>query len=306
MCSQVAEASRGRRAALFFMTSAGGLVRAAGLPRQGRGGLRRRPAGWWGWRRTAAGRPWRPLSWASTWVGPRPTSAAMPASPGAPRHRPGSPACSCARPDAGCRDRGRAGGGSILTFDGMRARAGPGQRRAADPGPATAYGRGGPGHHRHRRQPGAGPSRSGASSFGRVRPERADQLRSTPPPPARAWPTWRGRHGRDREHRGRRRGLPWPSPSSRWPKRVRRISSTGARLRSPRPRAHRLRRRWPGQAACQTAEALGVAETILSAPATAACSAWGASARPRSRPCARPGWRLSLDAVGLARATHPC
>ena len=124
---------------LMFMQSSGGLTGAGSFQGKdailSRAGGRRRRA-----RCGSARSPGSGGSSASTWAGPRPTSATSPAS---------SSGC-CNTAIAGVRITApmmnihtvAAGGGSILGFDGARMRVGP-ESAGADPGPA-AYGRGGP------------------------------------------------------------------------------------------------------------------------------------------------------------------
>ena len=277
----------GRRAACYFMTSAGGLVRGRGLPRPRRRGLRpgrrrgrrrrRRP------RRTAGGgarlRHGRHLH--------RRLPLRRPARSGATTPR--SPASSCAAPMLDV-ETVAAGGGSILAFDGLRARVGPGQRRR----------RPGPGRLRPRRpgRPSPTPTWCWAAStrppFPRVFGPSGDAPLDSPPPRAPAGRTG-GRHGRG-QRRGRRRGLPRRrrrADGRRDPPHLHR-----ARLRSARPRPDRLRRRRrPGR--LPVAEALGVDE-ILCPRYGSVLSAWGiGQARPRVR---QAGLERRLDAAGLARA----
>ena len=134
---KVAEAVNG--APLYFMTSAGGLVRAEGVSGVATPWCRARPAAW------SASRAYRQAAGSVAVLGfdMGGTSTDVCRFAGAFERRDKARI-------AGVRLRSpmldietvAAGGGSILGFDGLRARVGPASA-GADPGPA-AYGRGGP------------------------------------------------------------------------------------------------------------------------------------------------------------------
>ncbi len=183
-----------------------------------------------------------------------------------------------------------AGGGSILAFDGMRARAGPASA-GADPGPA-AYGRGGP-----------ATVTDANLVLGRLDP--------------RFFPSVFGPKGESpldaRAARARLADLTaaMGAPSveaaaegfvavavEQMAQAVRRISTE----RGFDPREHALTAFGgaAGQVACQTAEALGVGE-ILAPRYGSVLSAWGIG-QAQVTALRQAGLEIPLDAAGLARA----
>jgi 5-oxoprolinase (ATP-hydrolysing) len=253
-----------------------------GVPRPRRGGSG--PAGGVvGRRRTAQAAGARPCS-ASTWAAPPPTSAATPATwSGATRAM--SPGSRLRSPMLDV-ETVAAGGGSILSFDGLRARVGPPAPAPIRPGRLW---RGGPAD-RHRRQPGAGPPRPAlfprssapattaagpAAARGRL-PDLADAMG------ARAW--------------RRPRGLPRHAPSKQMAQAVRRISTE----RGFDPREHALVAFGgaAGQIACQVADALGSAR--CSAPLRQRALGLGHRPGP-GRAMRQAGVEAPLDAAGMAR-----
>ena len=285
---QVAGAVAG--APLYFMTSAGGLVRAEAF--RGRDAVVSGPAGGVvGVARTARRR--RRGAGARLRHG-RHLHRRLPLRrrAGAPRHRPGGRR-QAARADAGRGDRGG------------RRRLDPGLRRPARPGrPGQRRRRSRPGRlrprrpgHRHRRQPGAGPARP-ALLPRRVRPggDRAAGRRRRPRAPRRAG----RRHGRAERREAAAEGFVAVAVEQT-AQAIRRISTE----RGFDPRGHALVAFGgaAGQVACQVAEALGVTEVLC--PATPACSRPGASARRGCAACARPAWSAPLDADGPAARRCP-
>jgi 5-oxoprolinase (ATP-hydrolysing) len=184
-----------------------------------------------------------------------------------------------------------AGGGSILTFDGMRARAGPASA-GADPGPA-AYGRGGPATVTDanlvlgRLDPRFFPSVFGPSGDQPLDP---DAARARLADLAKAM-------GADSVE-GAAEGFVAVAVEQ-MAQAVRRISTE----RGFDPRDHALTAFGgaAGQVACQTAEALGVGE-ILCPKYGSVLSAWGIG-QAEVTALRQSGLDAPLDAAGLARAT---
>ena len=281
---QVADAVAG--APLFFMTSSGGLVRAEAF--RGRDAVVSGPAGGVvGVARTAA-------------------QAEAPAVLGFDMGGTSTDVCRYAgqleRRDtarvAGARIRSpmldvetvAAGGGSILTFDGMRARAGPASA-GADPGPAC-YGRGGPATVTDanlvlgRLDPGFFPSVFGPRGERPLDPQAA-----------------RARLAELAEAMGAA-SLEAAAEGfvavavEQMAQAVRRISTE----RGFDPRDHALTAFGgaAGQVACQTAEALGVTE-ILCPRYGSVLSAWGIG-QAQVTALRQAGLEAPLDAAGLKRA----
>ena len=234
----------------------------------------------------------RPCS-ASTWAAPRPTSAASPARwSGATS--PGSPACRLRAPMLDV-ETVAAGGGSILAFDGLRARVGPGQRRRRSRA-RPAYGRGGPATVTDanlvlgRLDPAPFPA-----VFGPAR-RRAAGRRGGARPAGR---TGDG-HGRGRAPRPPPRASS-PSRSSRRPARSGASPPSAASIRAATPwspsaaRPARSPARWPRR----------WASTRCCRPRYASLlSAWGIG-QARMRGAAGGGLERPLDAAGLAAARRP-
>jgi 5-oxoprolinase (ATP-hydrolysing) len=183
-----------------------------------------------------------------------------------------------------------AGGGSILTFDGMRARAGPASA-GADPGPA-AYGRGGPATVTDanlvlgRLDPRFFPSVFGPSGD---RPLDPDAARARLADLAKAM-------GADSVEAAAEGFV--AVAVEQMAQAVRRISTE----RGFDPRDHALTAFGgaAGQVACQTAEALGVGE-ILCPKYGSVLSAWGIG-QAEVTALRQSGLNAPLDAAGLARA----
>ena len=234
-------------------------------------------------RRSAA----RPCS-ASTWAAPRPTSAATPARwSGATRPR--WPACKLRAPMLDV-ETVAAGGGSILAFDGLRARVGPASA-GADPGPA-AYGRGGP-----------ATVTDANLVLGRLDPApvpggvRAARRRAAGrrPPPAPRLAELAARDGRA-ERRGGGARASSPSRSSRRPARSAASPPSAASIRATTPWSPSAARpaRSPARSPRRSASARCCRPRYASV-----LSAWGiGQARMRGR-SARPGSERPLDAGGL-------
>ncbi len=183
-----------------------------------------------------------------------------------------------------------AGGGSILAFDGMRARAGPASA-GADPGPA-AYGREGPATVTDATWCWAGSIRA---SSPRCSGRRA-RAPWTPARPASAWPIWPKRWAR-RASKPRPTASS-PSPSNRWPRPC--AASPPSAASTPREHALTAFGGAAGQVACQTAESLGVSE-ILCPRYGSVLSAWGIG-QAQVTALRQAGLEVALDAAGLARA----
>jgi len=183
-----------------------------------------------------------------------------------------------------------AGGGSILTFDGMRARAGP-QSAGADPGPAC-YGRGGPATVTDanlalgRLDPRYFPSVFGPKGDAALDP---DAARARLAELAKAM-------GADSLEAAAEGFV--AVAVEQMAQAVRRISTE----RGFDPRDHALTAFGgaAGQVACQTAEALGVAE-ILCPKYGSVLSAWGIGQADVTA-LRQAGLEVPLDADGLARA----
>jgi 5-oxoprolinase (ATP-hydrolysing) len=183
-----------------------------------------------------------------------------------------------------------AGGGSILTFDGMRARAGP-QSAGADPGPAC-YGRGGPATVTDanlvlgRLDPRFFPSVFGPKGDAPLDP---DTARARLAELAQAM----GAESLEAAAEGF-----VAVAVEQMAQAVRRISTE----RGFDPRDHALTAFGgaAGQVACQTAEALGVAE-ILAPRYASVLSAWGIGQAEVSA-LRQAGVEAPLDPAGLARA----
>ena len=183
-----------------------------------------------------------------------------------------------------------AGGGSILHFDGDRARAGPASA-GADPGPA-AYGRGGP------------PTVTDANLvLGRLDPARFPAVFG----PAGDAPLDPAASRAALSDLAARMGLPGPEAAAegflavaveQTAQAVRRISTE----RGFDPRDHALVAFGgaAGQAACDVAEALGISE-VLCPGRGSVLSAWGMG---QARPAVlrQAGLEAPLDATGLAAA----
>jgi len=248
-------------APLFFMTSAGALVRRA---RSGAATpIVSGPAGGVvGVSRTAEAAGGKPCS-ASTWAAPPPTSAATPEL----LERATTAAVAGVKLRAPMLDveTVAAGGGSILTFDGLRARV---DRIAPEPSPdrpATAAAA-------RRRSPDAnlvlGRLKSRAIPVG-VRPGRDAPL--DPAAPARGWPNWRRR---------------WARRARKRPPEGFLAVAVGADGRRDPAHLYRTRLQIPaatpscpsaaaaGQVACQVAEALG-SRRCWSPKYASLLSAWG-------------------------------
>jgi 5-oxoprolinase (ATP-hydrolysing) len=184
-----------------------------------------------------------------------------------------------------------AGGGSILTFDGMRARAGPASA-GADPGPA-AYGRGGPATVTDanlvlgRLDPRFFPSVFGAKGD-----------RPLDPAAARARLADLAKAMGAASVEAAAEGFVAVAVEQ-MAQAVRRISTE----RGFDPRKHALTAFGgaAGQVACQTAEALGVSE-ILCPRYASVLSAWGIG-QAQVTALRQAGLEVPLDARGLARAT---
>nr|MEA2798587.1 hypothetical protein [Phenylobacterium sp.] len=183
-----------------------------------------------------------------------------------------------------------AGGGSILTFDGMRARAGPASA-GADPGPAC-YGRGGP-----------ATVTDANLLLGRLDPRffpsvfgpRGDQ--PLDPAAARARLTELATAMGAESVEAAAEGFVAVAVEQ-MAQAVRRISTE----RGFDPREHALTAFGgaAGQVACQTAEALGVTE-ILCPRYGSVLSAWGIG-QAQVTALRQAGLEVPLDAAGLARA----
>jgi 5-oxoprolinase (ATP-hydrolysing) len=183
-----------------------------------------------------------------------------------------------------------AGGGSILTFDGMRARAGP-QSAGADPGPA-AYGRGGPATVTDanlvlgRLDPRFFPSVFGPKGDAALDPAAARARLSELAEAMGAESVEAAAEGFV------------AVAVEQMAQAVRRISTE----RGFDPRDHALTAFGgaAGQVACQTAEALGVAE-VLSPSYASVLSAWGIG-QAQVTALRQAGLEAPLDAAGLVRA----
>ncbi|HUZ14008.1 MAG TPA: hydantoinase B/oxoprolinase family protein [Caulobacteraceae bacterium] len=184
-----------------------------------------------------------------------------------------------------------AGGGSILAFDGLRARVGP-QSAGADPGPAC-YGRGGPATVTDanlvlgRLDPGAFPAVFGPGGDAPLDPAPA---RSRLAELAAAM------------------GAPGPEAAAQGFLAIAVEQMAGAirRISTERgfdPRGHALVAFGgaAGQVACQTAEALGIDE-VISPPYAGVLSAWGIG-QARMRTLKAAGLAARLDGDGVAAAT---
>jgi 5-oxoprolinase (ATP-hydrolysing) len=184
-----------------------------------------------------------------------------------------------------------AGGGSILTFDGMRARAGP-QSAGADPGPAC-YGRGGPATVTDanlvlgRLDPRFFPSVFGPKGDAPLDPAAARARLAELAQAMAADSVEAAAEGFV------------AVAVEQMAQAVRRISTE----RGFDPRDHALTAFGgaAGQVACQTAEALGVAE-VLSPKYASVLSAWGIG-QAEVTALRQSGLEVSLDDAGLARAT---
>ena len=177
-----------------------------------------------------------------------------------------------------------AGGGSILSFDGLRARAGPTPAPAPILRPA-AYGRGGPAWTCHRRQPRAGPPR----------PARLPDRCSARPATSRwMWPAAYAASGRPCLSYGRE-ASPEAAAEGFVAVAVEQMAQAVRRISTERgfdPREHALTAFGgaAGQVACQVAQALGVGE-ILCPRYASVLSAWGiGQAQIRAR-YGKPAWR---------------
>jgi 5-oxoprolinase (ATP-hydrolysing) len=183
-----------------------------------------------------------------------------------------------------------AGGGSILTFDGMRARAGPASA-GADPGPA-AYGRGGPATVTDanlvlgRLDPRFFPSVFGPRGASPLDPAAARSRLAD-------LATSMGAESVEAAAEGF-----VAVAVEQMAQAVRRISTE----RGFDPREHALTAFGgaAGQVACQTAEALGVSE-ILAPRYASVLSAWGIG-QAQVTALRQAGLEVPLDAAGLARA----
>ncbi len=185
-----------------------------------------------------------------------------------------------------------AGGGSILTFDGFRARSGP-QSAGADPGPA-AYGRGGP-----------ATVTDANLVLGRLDPRHFPQVFG---PDGRSPLDVSASRARLQEL-ANAMGLDSPEAAAEgfiavavehMAQAVRRISTE----RGFDPRDHALVAFGgaAGQVACQTAEALGVTE-VLCPRHGSVLSAWGIG-QAQVTALRQAGLEQPLSAAGLARATE--
>jgi 5-oxoprolinase (ATP-hydrolysing) len=183
-----------------------------------------------------------------------------------------------------------AGGGSILSFDGLRARAGP-ESAGADPGPA-AYGRGGP-----------ATVTDANLVLGRLDPRFFPQVFG----PAGDAPLDLEAARARLTELARAMGAPTPEAAAegfvavtveQTAQAIRRISTE----RGFDPRGHALVAFGgaAGQIACWTAEALDVGEVLCPAYASV-LSAWGIG-QAEVRSLKHAGLEAPLDAEGLARA----
>jgi 5-oxoprolinase (ATP-hydrolysing) len=184
-----------------------------------------------------------------------------------------------------------AGGGSILTFDGLRARAGPASA-GADPGPA-AYGRGGPATVTDANLV---LGRLDPASFPEVFGPAGDQPLDAAAARARLEDLARAMRAASAEAAAE--GFVAVAVEQ-MAQAVRRISTE----RGFDPRDHALVAFGgaAGQVACQTAEALGVGE-ILCPRYGSVLSAWGIG-QARVTALRQAGLEATLDEAGLARAT---
>jgi 5-oxoprolinase (ATP-hydrolysing) len=185
-----------------------------------------------------------------------------------------------------------AGGGSILAFDGLRARVGP-HSAGADPGPA-AYGRGGPATVTDANLV-LGTARS-ALLPGHLRP----QGRCAAGQGGLAQGHRRLGRGHGRAKRGgRRRGLRGRSRVEQMGARHR-PHLHRARLRSARPCADPRSAGAAGQVACEVAQALGPAQ-VLCPRHGSVLSAWGIG-QAELASLRQMGVDARLDEAGLERA----